>query len=108
MKLFQIMVPTLYGDTEKPIRKKHHQSWDKVVRSITGGLTICSVAKGQWVDKKENKLWQERVIPVQIACTPKQMGKIVEFSLSHYRQKAIMYAMLSDQVFIVDNAPRIN
>lgn len=100
--LFQIMVPTIYGDTEKPIKTKHHKSWDSYVRSITGGLTICSVSKGQWVDPKSGSLWIERIIPVQIACTQAEMELIVKFSLKHYRQKAIMYCVLSKEVYIVE------
>lgn len=95
------MVPTLYGDTEKPIRTRHHRVWDQRVREITGGLTIGAVSKGQWVNPEDGKLWEERIIPVQIACTDEQMQKIVSFSLTHYRQQAIMFAVLSDQVFIV-------
>lgn len=98
------MVPTLYGDTEKPIRTRHHRVWDQRVRKITGGLTIGAVSKGQWVNPEDGKLWEERIIPVQIACTDEQMQKIVSFSLTHYRQQAIMFAVLSDQVFIVNKS----
>lgn len=97
------MVPTLYGDTEKPIRTKHHKKWDEYVRNITGGLTITGVSKGQWVDPSTGSLWLERIIPVQIACTPKQIEKIIEFTLNHYRQKAVMYCVLSNEVKIVYN-----
>jgi hypothetical protein len=100
--LFQIMVPTIYGDTEKPISTRHHKQWDAYVRGITGGLTIAGVSKGQWIDPKTGALWIERIIPVQIACTQSEMDKIVNFSLIHYRQKAIMYCVLSNEVRIVE------
>ena len=96
------MVPTIYGDTEKPIRTKHHKNWDAYVRKITGGLTICSVSKGQWLDRNK-KLWEERIIPVQVACSEDQIEKIIKFTLSHYRQKAVMYCVLSEEVKIVQN-----
>jgi hypothetical protein len=99
-KVFEIIVPTMYGDNNKPISTKHHRAWDSVVRSITGGLTILAVAKGQWVNKDDKKLYVERVIPVRIMCTEKQFQKIVKFSLSHYRQKAIMFYKISDEVQI--------
>lgn len=100
------MVPTLYGDTEKPIRTKHHKKWDEYVRKITGGLTINGVSKGQWVDPNTGALWVERIIPVQIACTPDQIKKIVNFTLEHYRQKAVMYCVLSSEVRIVKAKPK--
>ena len=46
MKLYEILVPTKYGDNEKPIRTKHHKEWDKYVRKISGGLTILTPGKG--------------------------------------------------------------
>jgi len=46
--LYEILVPTIYGDTMKPIRTRHHKEWDKYIQSITGGLTILSSAQGKW------------------------------------------------------------
>jgi len=37
--LFEILVPTLYGDNLKPIRTRHHKKWDERVQAITGGMT---------------------------------------------------------------------
>ena len=92
-KLFEILVPTIYGDTLKPIRTRHHKRWDEMVRKVSNGLTLMTPAKGQWLF--EGALFEERVIPVRIACTDTEMDKIVQFSLRHYRQKAIMYYVLS-------------
>jgi hypothetical protein len=94
-KLFEILVPTIYGDTIKPIKTRHHKNWDKFVRNISAGLTILTPAKGQWVFK--NELFEERVIPVRIFCTEEEMKKIVAFSFLHYRQKAIMYYVISSE-----------
>lgn len=99
MNLYEILVPTKYGDTLKPIRTKHHQNWDKRVRALSGGLTILAPAKGQWVH--EEILYEERVIPVRIMCTEKVMEKVVKLTLTHYRQKAVLFFLLSDQCFIV-------
>lgn len=100
-KLYEILVPTIYGDTSKPIRTRHHKEWDKFVRKISGGLTILKSGKGQWVHK--GNLLEEKVIPVRIFCKPKQMEEIVSFSLRHYRQHAIMYYVASVECFIVQN-----
>jgi hypothetical protein len=95
LKLFEILVPTIYGDTNRPISTAHHREWDKVIRKISGGLTILTPAKGQWIH--EHNVYEERVIPVRIMCTEKDMEKIVPFTLKHYRQKAVMYYVLSNE-----------
>ena len=99
MKLYEILVPTIYGDTLKPISTAHHKNWDAEVRKITNGLTILKPAKGQWLH--ESKLYEERTIPVRIACGPIQMNKIVDLTLRHYRQKAVMYYLISEDCHIV-------
>ena len=96
--LFEILVPTIYGDTLKPISTKHHKEWDKRVRAITGGLTILSPAKGQWMN--EGVLYGERVIPVRIMCSEKQISLIVGMTIQHYRQKAVMFYKITDDVEI--------
>lgn len=99
MNLYEILVPTKYGDTIKPIRTRHHKEWDKVIRGLSGGLTILSPAKGQWIH--EDQLYEERVIPVRIMCSESVMKKVVQFTLKHYRQKAVMFFLVSYQCFVV-------
>jgi hypothetical protein len=98
MKLYQIMVPCNYNDG-KPVRTKHHKEWDKQVRKITGGLTILPPSKGQWVN--DGILYSDRVIPVNIIATEKQIKKIADITMKHYRQLAVMYFKLSDEAIIV-------
>ena len=92
-KLFEVLVPTKYGDTLKPISTKHHKNWDAVVRKISGGLTIFKPSKGQWV--YDNDLSEERIIPVRVMCSENQIKQIITFTIKHYRQKAVMYITLS-------------
>ncbi len=108
--LYEILVPTIYGDTLKPIRTVHHKQWDKYIQSITGGLTILSSARGKWTH--EGVEYPEKVIPVRVmisGCDETdvclQLQKIVHFTLSHYRQKAVMYYMVSSQVHVVYAIP---
>ncbi len=96
VNLYEILVPTKYGDTEKPIRTRHHKEWDKKVQKITGGLTILAPAKGKWVYK--GREYPEKIIPVRVACSPAEIEVIAKFSLMHYRQKAIMFYLLSNYV----------
>lgn len=95
MKLYEILVPTKYGDTNRPIRTKHHKNWDMVVRKLAGGLTILSPAKGQWV--YQHDVYEERVIPVRIMCDPIAIREIVRFTLSHYRQISVMWYVVSEE-----------
>lgn len=99
MKLYEILVPTIYGDTMKPIRTKHHKKWDARVKKLSGGLTILSPGKGVWVHGGIDYI--ERVIPVRIMCEEDVMKKIVDITLQHYRQKAVMYYVLATECFIV-------
>jgi len=115
--LYEILVPTIYGDTLKPIRTRHHKEWDKYIQSITGGLTILSSARGKWTH--EGVEYPEKVIPVRVMVEEReslapqqfvgmevtiidrsQIEKIIQFTLSHYRQKAVMYYMISNHVVV--------
>lgn len=96
--LYEILVPCQFEDTKKPVSTKHHKAWDSVVRSISGGLTILHPCKGQWIF--ENKLYEDRVIPVRIMCSRKELDKIIEFTIKHYRQLAVMAYKISDEVII--------
>ncbi len=95
-KLYEVLVPTIYGDTLKPIRTRHHKEWDKLVMKITGGLTILSPGKGKWVF--ENTTYPEKVIPVRIMCDEAQFKAIIKLTLNHYRQKAVMAYKITDEV----------
>jgi hypothetical protein len=97
--LYEVLVPTIYGDSLKPIKTRHHKVWDERVQRISGGLTIMSPAKGKWVFKGTE--YPERVIPVRIMCEPEEMVAIVKMTIQHYRQKAVMYYVLSNDVRIV-------
>lgn len=109
MPLWEILVPHKMGehdntDPRLPKRNRnipvpYHQEWDAFVREVTGGLTIQRAAKGQWTDNT-GKLYKEIMIPVRIACTEDQIKKIAEFTLSHYKQKAVFVTLVSEKTLI--------
>lgn len=101
MKLYEILVPTVYGDTLKPIKTRHHKVWDQRVKKLSGGLTILTPGKGIWVH--EGKDYVEKVIPVRIMCDDKTMGKIVDITLQHYHQISVMYYVISTECHIIYN-----
>lgn len=78
---------------------RYHRVWDAKVRSITGGLTILTPAKGQWVSP-DGELFSERMIPVRIMGTRAQIDQIIDFTLKYYDQLAVFCAKVSDEVIV--------
>lgn len=99
--LWEIMVPTVRNDG-KPFRTRYHRVWDDKVRAISGGLTIMPVAKGQWVDQSNKKLYRERMIPVRIACSKEEIVQIMDMTAKFYDQLAVMAYRVSDLCLIRD------
>jgi hypothetical protein len=98
LMFWEILVPTQTNDG-KGIRTRYHRVWDNKVRAITGGLSIIQPIKGQWVSG-EGQLFSERMIPVRLACTAEQMELIADITAEYYKQKAIIYYLISDKVKI--------
>lgn len=98
--LWEILVPT-----EKRLAPgkfyttRYHRVWDAKVREITGGLTILTPAKGQWVSPT-GELFVERMIPVRIAATREQIDVIIELTLEYYDQLAVLCYKISDEVIL--------
>lgn len=99
--LWEILVPCQYNDGT-PVRTRHHKSWDEKVRRVAGGLTVMKPATGQWVH--EGKVYHDRTIPVRVLCTDAQMGKIVQMTMLHYEQLAVIAYVISERAEIF-NAP---
>lgn len=98
MELWEILVPT-QSNKGTPFRTRYHRVWDEKVRKITGGLTILPVNKGQWISPT-GSLFIERMIPVRIACTLKQIEEIIDMTAKYYNQEAVMAYQISNQVII--------
>lgn len=98
MKFFEILIPCQNNDG-KPIRTRQHREWDRRVRRITGGLTVLSPAKGQWVSPS-GEIFAERMIPVRIAATYTQMETVADMTAKFYEQGAVMFYELSNEVTI--------
>lgn len=102
-QMYEILVPCQWNNG-KPVRTRHHKEWDKVVRKISGGLTIMKPAKGQWISR-ENLLYEERMIPVRILCNHAEITKIANFTIKHYRQLAILAYEISRNVIYIEANP---
>jgi len=97
MGVWTILVPTIMNG--HPVRTIHHKKWDERVKKITGGLTITPPGKGYWVNS-EGETIHERMIPVIIRCTERNIIKISDITAEHYNQNAIMFYKISDDVRI--------
>lgn len=99
--LYEILVPTIHRKTNKPITTRFHRVWDKQVYAITGGMTIMPPSKGKWICNKGD-MYEERMIPVRIACTKEQMGEIMKMTIKYYDQLAILAYKLSNEVLYLE------
>jgi hypothetical protein len=98
IKLWEILVPTHFNNGEE-IPVEHHQEWDEYVKSLAGGLTIMKKGRGVWVSGG-GTTFKENMTPVRIACKGEQAREIAVFTARHYRQEAVMYYLLSREVYI--------
>ena len=105
--MWEILVPT---EKRVPIpggnlfyTTRFHKFWDKMVRNITGGLTVMQPAKGQWV-APSGELFDERMIPVRIIATRAEIEKIIDMTMKYYDQLAILCYKISDEVILKHKA----
>lgn len=95
-QLWQILVPYQTNDGKK-VDLEHHRQWDARVRAIAGGLTILSPMQGQWLF--DEKLYEEKIVPVLVVATRSEVEKIVDMTLEHYAdQECILAFRLSNEV----------
>ena len=97
--VWEILVPASSKE-KKWINYQHHKSWDAYVRSVSGGLTIFSGAKGEW-ESPDGTLYRDRMIPVRIACTKDEIKTIAKFTIKHYAEEAVLYYKVSSKINIL-------
>ena len=93
-----ILVPTISNEG-RPYKTRYHRVWDAKVRDITGGLTIQTPSKGQWVSL-EGTLYAERMIPVQIICSRSEIEKIISLTMKYYDQLAVLAYKISSEYIL--------
>lgn len=98
--LWEILVPAL-DPGGREIDLETHREWDEKVRSISKGLTIMSIAKGQWISPKGMPTF-EPMIPVRFVATDEEAREIARFTQDfYYHQLEIMFYKISDEVYII-------
>jgi hypothetical protein len=102
--LWEILVPTVRRVGGKPYTTRFHRVWDAKVRVISGGLTVLTPAKGQWV-APTGELHSERMIPVRIVASREQIDRIIDLTIEYYDQLAVLCYKLSDEVILKHREP---
>jgi len=96
LHLWEILVPATINGVK--IVKHWHKKWDEFVVETTGGVTVLTKAVGQWSSNQGHIL--DELIPVRIACTVEQIDKIIDFTIKHYKQEAVMAYQVSMNVIV--------
>lgn len=102
-QMWEILVPASDGKGTL-LLVNHHRLWDEKVRNLTGGgMTISAPAKGEWVDGKEGSaILREPMIPVRLLTDKVTIDRIAIMTMEHYHQKAVLYYMVSDTVYMLE------
>ena len=95
--MWEILVPA--SNNKDKFSYKHHKAWDKEVTRIAGGVTILKTGKGEWISPV-GKLYKDRIIPCRVLCTKEQIEEIIKFTISHYKQEAVLAYKISDDVIL--------
>ena len=97
--LWEILVPSHNNDGIE-YRLEWHHAWDEQVRELSGGLTIFKSAKGQWEDLS-GEVFYDKMIPVRIYCSEPDIEKIIQLTMEHYDQHAVMAYQVSKEVKLI-------
>ncbi len=96
-EMWEILVPASNKMLE--FSYEHHKAWDEFVISISGGITIMKTVKGEWISP-DNVRFKDRMIPVRIKCDGDDIERIVDFTIKHYKQEAVLAYRISDNVIL--------
>ena len=110
-QVWEILVPESDRSGHRfPLRV--HNEWDAKCREFTGGgMTIMSVAKGEWVRPGPPGardpclgpgIVREAMIPVMLMADRTTMDRIARFTMDHYDQDAVLYYLISEDAFMAE------
>lgn len=97
-ELWEILVPAS-NNKDLNFTFEHHKEWDAFVKDLTGGVTILKTAKGEWLSPT-GELYIDRMIPCRIACSYEELSIIIDFTIEHYKQEAVLAYKISDDVIL--------
>lgn len=97
-ELWEILVPASSNENGR-FSYEHHKAWDAMVKDISGGITIMKTAKGEWLSPN-GELYVDRVIPCRVICTEEEISEIIDFTIEHYNQEAVLAYKISNNVIL--------
>lgn len=97
-KMWEILVPA--SNRDEKFSYDHHKEWDAFVGQFSNGITVLRGAKGEW-KAPDGTVFRDRMIPVRIICTEEEIKKIVQFTIEHYNQAAVLAYELSSNIILV-------
>ena len=97
-EVWEVLVPAS-NNKDLKFAYEHHKEWDAYVKKLTGGVTIMKVAKGEWVSPT-GRVYTDRMIPCRIVCTEEQISDIIDFTIDHYKQEAVLAYRISTNVIL--------
>lgn len=100
--LWEILVPTV-SNGGRPFSVRHHRQWDQMVKTIAGGMTLVQPVRGSWIEPTTGLEFTERVIPVRIMCTRKQIVDICKETARFYDQLAVLATLVATETILVTN-----
>lgn len=96
-EMWEILVPA--SNKLQEFTYEHHKAWDEFVIKISGGITIMKTAKGEWISPN-NVRFKDRMIPVRIKCKTEDIDEIIDFTIKHYNQEAVLAYKISEEVIL--------
>lgn len=100
--MWELLVPTR-GNDGTPFTRRHHRHFDNYIKDISGGLTLVSPVRGDWVDPSSNVEYTERMIPVRALCTRHEIVEIAKEAARWYDQIAVLATLVSVETVVVTN-----
>ncbi len=97
-EMWEILVPAATNEGTV-FDVAYHRLWDEQVHTLAGGSTILATARGTWTDDS-GEMFKEAVIPVRILCTRDEIKQIIDMTMEHYEQIAVMAYKISDDVIL--------
>lgn len=96
--LWEVLIPLASNAGEK-YEESYHRVWRDYVLPRSGGLTIFPEVQGEWYNA-QGKLFREAMQPVRFLSSREDLEKVIDFTLGHYQQEAVMAYKVSDEVIL--------
>jgi hypothetical protein len=99
--LWEILIP-VRSNEGKPFSDKYYNNvFYALLIDVAKGYTKLAPVDGAW--ETDGQLYKEKMIPVRVLCTKKEIEGIAAFVVIHYNQLAVMYYKVSNECYIKED-----